>query len=316
MRARPGGPRGARGQGGPAGRGPVRRAGPGPGCRLRRGRSRGEPHRDPCRVRGEAGWRRTGIAHAGGGGQGEAEPERRTADQRGQLPRSPVAAGALRHAVHPGVEAADRRRPGADRPRHRQWRVRGHPPLEARPSRSPLRDHGGQPDGPDRGRLPRALRRRPGDARDRRVCRRVRPPRRRPFPRRRRGDHGPGPGRRPLPGGSNVGRRPGVGQPHGVHRGRRDRDPPAGGPGRCRLGGHPGRLRRPGSHFRPARRTASRWSAPGGAHQCRIGVRDHRRPPRVVDAGGLRACRPRSGWRRCSARPGSPPSSMSTTRST
>ncbi len=49
-------------------------------------------------------------------------------------------------------------------------------------------------------------------------------------------DHRPGPGRGPVPGWTNLGRRPRVGQPHGVDRGRRDRDPRAGGTGRCRLG--------------------------------------------------------------------------------
>ena len=52
----------------------------------------------------------------------------RAAHQRRQLPRRPVAAGSLRHDVHPGVQAA-----GPGRPSGRRW------PSSRRAARSPWR---------------------------------------------------------------------------------------------------------------------------------------------------------------------------------
>ncbi|MCK7478785.1 MAG: hypothetical protein M0C28_16470 [Candidatus Moduliflexus flocculans] len=87
--------------------------------------------------------------------QSRAQRVGRPRHQRRQLPRHPVGARPLRHDVHSRVQA-----PGAEGravpPRHRlpERRVRGVEGQQARHGQPELLGHAGQPDGPDRRRLP------------------------------------------------------------------------------------------------------------------------------------------------------------------
>ena len=74
--------------------------------------------------------------------------------QRRQLPRHPLPAGPLRHLVPLARQAAARYAARADRPGHRQRRIRGHPAVPDGPDGPPVRHHDREPDGPHRGRLP------------------------------------------------------------------------------------------------------------------------------------------------------------------
>ena len=110
----------------------------------------------PGGPRGEGRHRGDRRAHAGVAGGSAREQLGGAAHQRRQLPGRPLAAGALRHDVHPRVQAAGAVGRGVARRLHlAERRVRGRADEQARGAQPEVRDHPRQPDGPDGRRLPR-----------------------------------------------------------------------------------------------------------------------------------------------------------------